>query len=70
MPKRGVIVLIGAVIFFFAFVALFVPHPVWSYRGEGRMRDHGILSYPRFRLTLPGIAVGKEEFNSLDDSAG
>jgi hypothetical protein len=48
---------IGVVILALTVVVLFVPHPVWSYRGPGTMRDYGLLSYPRYELKLPSISV-------------
>ena len=51
------IVPIGVVILVITVVVLFVPRPVWSYRGPGTMRDNGVLSYPRYVLKLPSISV-------------
>jgi hypothetical protein len=44
--------------------AFCVPHRVWSYSGPGTMRDGGILSYPRYRLDLPTVAV-RQSFQSF-----
>jgi hypothetical protein len=56
--KPKTIALIGAVILVaLTFVVQVVPHPVWSYRGPGTMRDHGVLGYPRYELKLPSMSV-------------
>jgi hypothetical protein len=48
---------IGVVILALTVLVLVVPHPVWSYRGPGTMRDYGLLSHPRYQLKLPSISV-------------
>ena len=56
--KLKTIALIGAVILAaITVVVQFVPHPVWSYRGPGTMRDYGVLGYPRYELKLPSMSV-------------
>jgi hypothetical protein len=38
-------------------IVLFVPRPVWSYKGPGTMRDYGVLSHPRYQLKLPRMSA-------------
>ena len=48
-----------------AIVTLCVPHNVWSYEGPGKLRDNGLLSYPRFQLELPRVELGPGQQRSV-----
>jgi hypothetical protein len=57
-PKK--IAFAGVLILCLVAGVFFVPHQIWSYSGPGTMRDDGVLSYPRYKLELPSVAVGEQ----------
>ena len=51
---------VAAVLLVAAVVVLVVPYRTWLYKGPGHLRDLGFLAYPRFRLELPQMTIGRD----------
>ena len=59
LTKRNVAA-VAAVLLVAAVSVLVVPYRTWLYKGPGHLRDLGFLAYPRFRLELPQMTIGRD----------